>query len=157
MTSTPATRFPGAAMWTLLAACLVVYSAQGMLVPILAPMTRLVGLKEVDLGAIMTLAAAMLVLTGPAWARVAERRGVTTVLLRGLILALVQHGGDVGALGHAHRPAGLGLRGIEALRPEHLLQGPHRGAAAEVHHGARPIEHHRLDRRGHAAAPSFTP
>lgn len=83
------TRPPRVAMWTLLIACLVVYSAQGMLVPILAPMTRLVGLGEVDLGVIMTLAAAMLVVTGPAWGRLAARRGVQTVLVRGLVLSTV--------------------------------------------------------------------
>ena len=72
---------------TLLTAALVVYSAQGMLVPVLAPVTRVVGLGEVDLGAVMTLSAAMLVLTGPWWGREVDRIGVHAVLVRGLVLA----------------------------------------------------------------------
>lgn len=72
---------------TLLVSALVVYSAQGMLVPVLAPVTRLVGLGEVDLGAVMTLSAAMLVLTGPWWGREVDRVGVHAVLVRGLLIA----------------------------------------------------------------------
>lgn len=78
---------------TLLTAALVVYSAQGMLVPVLAPVTRLVGLGEVDLGAVMTLSAAMLVLTGPWWGREVDRRGVHAVLVRGLVLATIGSAG----------------------------------------------------------------
>jgi len=78
---------------TLLTAALVVYSAQGMLVPVLAPVTRVVGLGEVDLGAVMTLSAAMLVLTGTWWGREVDRVGVHAVLVRGLLLATV---GSVG-------------------------------------------------------------
>ena len=74
---------------TLLTSALVVYSAQGMLVPVLAPVTRLVGLGEVDLGAVMTLSAAMLVLTGPWGGREVDRRGVHAVLVRGLVLATI--------------------------------------------------------------------
>ena len=73
----------------LLVATLVVYSAQGLLVPVLAPVTRLVGLKEVDLGAVMTLAAAMLVFTAGWWGREVDRIGVHAVLVRGLVLATV--------------------------------------------------------------------
>ncbi|MCD9154172.1 MFS transporter [Aeromicrobium duanguangcaii] len=80
---------------TLLTAALVVYSAQGMLVPVLAPVTRVVGLGEVDLGAVMTLSAAMLVLTGPWWGRQVDRHGVHAVLVRGLVLA------TLGAVGFA--------------------------------------------------------
>ncbi|WP_286930954.1 MULTISPECIES: MFS transporter [Aeromicrobium] len=74
---------------TLLVSALVVYSAQGMLVPVLAPVTRLVGLGEVDLGAVMTLSAAMLVIAGPWWGREVDRIGVHTVLVRGLLIATV--------------------------------------------------------------------
>lgn len=73
----------------LLVATLVVYSAQGLLVPVLAPVTRLVGLREVDLGAVMTLAAAMLVFTAGWWGREVDRIGVHAVLVRGLVLATV--------------------------------------------------------------------
>lgn len=82
-----------ALMATLLTAALVVYSAQGMLVPVLAPVTRLVGLGEVDLGAVMTLSAAMLVVTGPWWGREVDRRGVHAVLVRGLALATIGSAG----------------------------------------------------------------
>lgn len=78
---------------TLLVAALVVYSAQGMLVPVLAPVTRLVGLGEVDLGAVMTLSAAMLVLSGPWWGREVDRIGVHAVLVRGLALATIGSAG----------------------------------------------------------------
>lgn len=74
---------------TLLVSALVVYSAQGMLVPVLAPVTRLVGLGEVDLGAVMTLSAAMLVVAGPWWGREVDRIGVHAVLVRGLLIATV--------------------------------------------------------------------
>ncbi len=74
---------------TLLAATLLVYSAQGMLVPVMAPVTRIVGLQEVDLGAVMTLAAAMLVVGGPLWSRVLQRSGVRAVLVSGLVLAVI--------------------------------------------------------------------
>lgn len=74
---------------TLLTAALVVYSAQGLLIPVLAPVTRLVGLAEIDLGAIMTLSAAMLVITGPWWGREVDRIGVHAVLVRGLVLATI--------------------------------------------------------------------
>ncbi|SKB06474.1 MFS transporter [Aeromicrobium choanae] len=80
---------------TLLVSALVVYSAQGMLVPVLAPVTRLVGLGEVDLGAVMTLSAAMLVVAGPWWGREVDRIGVHAVLVRGLLIA------TVGAVGFA--------------------------------------------------------
>lgn len=80
---------------TLLTAALVVYSAQGLLVPVLAPVTRIVGLHEVDLGAVMTLSAAMLVITGSWWGREVDRIGVHAVLVRGLVL------GTVGTAGFA--------------------------------------------------------
>ena len=72
---------------TLLATALVVYSAQGLLIPVLAPVTRTVGLAEIDLGAVMTLSAAMLVLTGSWWGREVDRIGIHAVLVRGLGLA----------------------------------------------------------------------
>ncbi len=74
---------------TLLTAALVVYSAQGILVPVLAPVTRVVGLREIDLGAVMTLSAAMLVVTGAWWGREVDRLGVHAVLVRGLVLATI--------------------------------------------------------------------
>lgn len=90
--SVPSTR---AVTTTVLASSLVVYSAQGLWVPVLAPVTRMVGLGEVDLGAIMTLSAAMLVVSGPWWGRQVDRHGVHRVLVRGLALA------TTGAVGFA--------------------------------------------------------
>lgn len=72
---------------TLLATALVVYSAQGLLIPVLAPVTRTVGLAEIDLGAVITLSASMLVLTGAWWGREVDRIGIHAVLVRGLVLA----------------------------------------------------------------------
>ncbi len=74
---------------TLLAASLIVYSAQGLLFPVMAPITRLVGLAEVDLGAVMTLSASMLLFTGSWWGREVDRIGVRAVLIRGPILAIL--------------------------------------------------------------------
>lgn len=79
----------GRAMGVLLGAVLVVFTAQQLLTPILAPLSREVGLSEVQLGLVMTAAAVVFSLGSLGWGRVADRWGPRRVLLTGLLTCLV--------------------------------------------------------------------
>jgi MFS family permease len=73
----------------LLLAVLVTFTAQQVLVPVLAPLTRRLGLTEVQLGLVITTAALVLAVSSPLWGRAVDRRGPRQVLLIGLSLATV--------------------------------------------------------------------
>jgi len=68
-------------------------------------------------------------------------------------LGVGQDGGHVGALGHAHLAAGGGGGQSDALGGEGVDQRLDRRSAAEIHHGAGPVEHDGLD-PGHDGLPS---
>ena len=55
-------------------------------------------------------------------------------------------------LGLAHVAARFRDRKRHAILSEDLDQGMNRRHAAEIDHGARPIQHHRLDGKCHAAS-----
>ncbi|GAB3497631.1 putative MFS family arabinose efflux permease [Amycolatopsis cihanbeyliensis] len=74
-------------MTPLLVTVLVVYSAQQLLMPILAPLSRELSLTETQLGLVVTVAAATLTIASPLWGRALDRLGLRTVLLAGLGLA----------------------------------------------------------------------
>lgn len=76
-------------MTPLLVTVLVVYSAQQVLVPILAPLSRELSLTETQLGLVITVAAAALTVSSPPWGRALDTLGLRTVLLAGLGLATV--------------------------------------------------------------------
>ena len=59
-------------------------------------------------------------------------------------------GGDMVALGHAHRPARIGDAHRHAEMGEGAHEGTHRRTAAVVHHGAGPIQNQGLEH--HAAS-----
>ncbi|HEX5740744.1 MAG TPA: MFS transporter, partial [Pilimelia sp.] len=73
----------------LLAAVLVLYSAQQLLTPMMAPLARQLALTESQLGLVVTVAAAALTLSSPLWGRALDAKGVRTVLLSGIGLATV--------------------------------------------------------------------
>lgn len=88
----------------LLVSVLLVYSAQQMLTPLLAPLSRELLLTETQLGLVITVAAFALTITSPLWGRALDRWGVRTVLLCGLALA------TIGLLGFAVVSA-VGIQG----------------------------------------------
>lgn len=113
----------------LLAAVLAVFTAQQALAPVLAPLAREVGISEIGLGSVITLAAVVFAGTALAWGRAVDRFGHRPVLLTGTALALV---GLVGfgvvsqlAVGGALTP-GAALAGMIATRS--LLFGAGVGA-----------------------------
>lgn len=57
----------------LLTGVLAAFTAQQVLMPVLAPLAREVGLAELQLGLVISLAAAMLVVAAPIWAAPAPR------------------------------------------------------------------------------------
>ncbi len=70
----------------LLGAVLVVYTAQQLLSPVLAPLSREVGLTEFQLGLVITTAAVVFTASSLGWGRVVDRWGHRRVLLTGLVL-----------------------------------------------------------------------
>nr|WP_260407664.1 MFS transporter [Planomonospora venezuelensis] len=74
-------------MTPLLVTVLVVYSAQQLLTPILAPLSRELALSETQLGIVVTVAAAALTVASPLWGHALQRFGLRAVLLSGLGLA----------------------------------------------------------------------
>ena len=76
-------------MAPLLVAVLVVFSAQQLLTPILAPLSRELRLTETQLGLVITVAAVALTVASPLWGRALDRLGLRTVLLTGLGLSTV--------------------------------------------------------------------
>ncbi len=71
----------------LLAAVLLAYTAQQLLTPVFPPLSREVGLSEVELGLVVTLAAAALTVAGPWWGRACDRIGYRRVMIRGLLIS----------------------------------------------------------------------
>lgn len=71
----------------LLIAVLAVFSAQQLLTPILAPLSRDLALSETQLGLVITVAAAALTVASPLWGRALDTVGLRRVLLAGLGLA----------------------------------------------------------------------
>ncbi|RSN63565.1 MFS transporter [Amycolatopsis sp. WAC 04182] len=74
-------------MAPLLLAVLVVFSAQQLITPILAPLSRRLDLTESQLGLVITTAAVALTIASTLWGRALDRIGVRKVLLAGLVLA----------------------------------------------------------------------
>ncbi|GGU22898.1 MFS transporter [Lentzea flava] len=70
----------------LLITVLVMYSAQQLLTPILAPLSRELALTETQLGLVITIAAAALTVSSPLWGRALDTIGLRRVLLAGLAL-----------------------------------------------------------------------
>lgn len=73
----------------LLVAVLVLFSAQQLLTPVLAPLSRELALTETQLGLVITVAALMLTVASPVWGRALDALGLRTVLVAGLVLATV--------------------------------------------------------------------
>jgi len=75
-------------MPVLLLAVLSAFTAQQVLTPVLAPLARAIGLSEVALGSIITVAAIVFAGTALAWGRAVDRFGRRAVLLTGMGLGL---------------------------------------------------------------------
>lgn len=71
----------------LLTGVLAAFTAQQVLMPVLAPLAREVGLAELQLGLVISLAAAMLVVAAPIWGRACATLGHKRVLTAGLAFA----------------------------------------------------------------------
>ncbi|MEU6697210.1 MFS transporter [Pseudonocardia sp. NPDC046786] len=80
-------RSAGSAQRILLLAVLAAIVSQQVLVPVLAPLSREVGLTPVELGLVMTVAAGLFAVTSLFWGRVVDRWGHRRVLLAGLTTA----------------------------------------------------------------------
>ncbi|MGP4102369.1 MFS transporter [Nonomuraea sp. KM90] len=72
------------ALIPLLIAVLVVYSAQQLLTPVLAPLSRELTLTETQLGLVITVAATALTIASPLWGHALQKLGLRLVLLLGL-------------------------------------------------------------------------
>jgi MFS family permease len=101
---------------------LIAFTAQQVLFPSLPPLSRRVGLTELQLGAIISVAAATLVVTAPTWGRLVARVGYRRVLALGLESA------SVALIGFAlvcqvvlERDGGAGTIGFGAML---LTRGP---------------------------------
>lgn len=89
-----------------LAAVFLTYVGQSTLNPVIAPLSRLVGLKEWQIGLTISVAALMVVLTSQAWGKRSQSMGRKPVLVIALAVAavsmgafaLVSHLGVAGAL-----------------------------------------------------------
>ncbi|ODU07282.1 MAG: hypothetical protein ABS81_01955 [Pseudonocardia sp. SCN 72-86] len=86
---TPGTRPAGRVLGVLLVAVLVGFTAQQLLTPILAPLSRELRLSEVQLGIVITVAAVVFTLGSIVWGRIVDVWGSRRVLLTGLGIALV--------------------------------------------------------------------
>ncbi|TMR94472.1 MFS transporter [Nonomuraea basaltis] len=75
------------AMAPLLVTILAVFSAQQLLTPVLAPLSRELALTETQLGLVITVAAASLTVASPLWGQAMRRLRLRTVLMLGLGLA----------------------------------------------------------------------
>lgn len=92
-----------------LAAVFITYVGQSTLNPVIAPLSRLVGLKEWQIGLTISVAALMVVLTSQAWGKRSQSMGRKPVLVIALavaavsmgVFALVSHLGVTGALSGA--------------------------------------------------------
>lgn len=72
----------------LLITVLVMYSAQQLLTPIFAPLSRELALTETQVGLVITIAAAALTVASPLWGRALDTIGLRRVLLAGLGLSV---------------------------------------------------------------------
>ncbi|MFI7129720.1 MFS transporter [Nonomuraea sp. NPDC050153] len=77
------------AMTPLLVAVVVLFSAQQLLTPVLAPLSRELSLTETQLGLVITTAAAALTIASPLWGGALRVIGLRAVLLAGLGLATI--------------------------------------------------------------------
>lgn len=82
-------RIERAALPVLLLGVLAVLTAQQTLFPVLPPLARAVGLTEVWLGFVMTTSAIVFAVASLLWGRLVDRWGTRSVLVAGLVLALV--------------------------------------------------------------------
>nr|WP_232666791.1 MFS transporter [Pseudonocardia sp. TRM90224] len=73
----------------LLVAVLSTFTAQQVLTPVLAPLAREIGLTEVALGSVVTVAAVVFAGTALLWGKAVDRFGRRPVLLLGMALALI--------------------------------------------------------------------
>lgn len=92
-------------MKLVLVAVLVTFSAQQLLTPLLAPLSRELELTESQLGVVITAGAIGLTVFGPVWGRAVDRIGPRAVLLGGVGTAAIGLTGFaiVGHLGLADR------------------------------------------------------
>lgn len=96
----PIGRTRSATIPVLLLAVVCVYTAQQTLFPVLPPLTRVLGLTEVQLGLVQTSASLTFAVSSLGWGRLVDRWGTRRTLLTGMALVL----------------AGLvGLAGVSAL------------------------------------------
>lgn len=75
-----------------LAAVFITYVGQSTLNPVIAPLSRLVGLKEWQIGLTISVAALMVVLTSQAWGKRSQSMGRKPVLVIALAVAAVSMG-----------------------------------------------------------------
>lgn len=86
----PSAHAPDSVIWAvLLTGLLLAYSAQQLLMPVLAPLARELALTETQLGLIISVAAIVLVIASPLWGRACTAWGARLTLLAGLSLATV--------------------------------------------------------------------
>ncbi|MEZ3161334.1 MFS transporter [Microbacterium sp. BWT-B31] len=88
-TTAPETVAPRPQIPLLLAAVLLIYLAQMTLNPIIAPLSREVGLAEWQIGVTISTAAVMVVLTSQFWGRRSQSLGRKPVLVAAFVLATV--------------------------------------------------------------------
>src|SRR5690606_1456264 len=86
-TSGPASQVP-----VLLTAVFLAYLAQMTLHPIIAPLSREVGLAEWQIGVVISVAAVMVVVTSQRWGRTSQSWGRKSVLVAALVLAAASMG-----------------------------------------------------------------
>jgi MFS family permease len=104
----------------LLGTVLAGFTGQQLLGPVLPPLSRELGLGEVQLGFVMTSSAVVLTLASLFWGRVCDRWGHRRVLLIGLALCTAGLAGFAAvaawALGSADPPAATVLTGMIIMR-----------------------------------------
>jgi MFS family permease len=82
-------RRAGAAAPALLLATVLTFTAQQVLTPVLAPLSRRLGLEEWQLGLVITTAALMFAVTSPRWGRLVDSWGPRRTMLAGVGLCLM--------------------------------------------------------------------
>ena len=104
----------------LLGAVLAAFTGQQLLGPVLAPLSRELRLGEVQLGVVITTAAAVLTVASLFWGRVCDRWGHRRVLLTGLTLCTAGLAGFAAvaawAIGTENPPAAAVLTGMIVMR-----------------------------------------
>ncbi|MCS4484474.1 MFS transporter [Gleimia sp. 6138-11-ORH1] len=95
------------------------YMGQMLLNPIIAPLSREMGLKEWHIGATISLAAVVLASLSTYWGRASQRQGVKKILTTGLLIATIAltSFAVISYLGMSRQLAGTGLvLGVLATR-----------------------------------------